>query len=323
MKNLAFAAEDAREIDKARWMYLKLVSGLGHLENLPYEGSKVEESKMILLKAAKFYKRIGDHAEADRIIQKFFQLEGSMKNSISEMQKSSLFEEFLEKTLPLEIAFDSFTFANIFPPLHRIIMYSRRVPRSLFPATGNTGISMPKDFIGRTPLHVAAEKGDVELLQLFIEQGCSIEARDELGRTPLFLAASLGQDAAFEFLLSRGASLQVRDHASHFLMEVAARGNHTVIIQGLVDAKCDVNEKALGRLSGSRTLPALHAAAEKGHFEAVHLLIECGADPFTQAHDTRKTAEQLARDHNFTYVADFLKRKRISLGKTPMDKPLI
>jgi len=309
MKKLAFEAEDAEETDKARWMYQQLISGLDYLEDLPSE-----ENKMILFKVAGFYKGIGDRAEADRIIQRFFRLEGSINGS-SQEKLCSLFREFLEKTLPLEITSDSSTFTNIFPPLHRIVLYSRPVLRPLFQTSEKTGISLPKDFIGRTPLHVAAEKGDVEHLRFFIEQDCSIETRDELGRTPLFLAASLGQEAAFEMLHSKGANLHVRDRASHFLMEVAARGNHTAIIRRLFDAKCDVNEKALSRLSFNRALPALHAAAEKGHFEAVHLLIECGADPLTQAPDSGKTAEQLSRDRGFTYVAEFLERKVVSLRK--------
>ena len=307
MKNRAFAAEDAGKDDRARWMYQKLIDGLDNLEDPPYE-----ESKMILLRVARFYKRVGDYTEADHIIQKFFLLKDLMSDSSLEKLCSSLFEEFLEKTLPSEISFDLFTFTNIFPPLHRIVKYSRHVPRSLFRPSRHTGISLPKDFIGRTLLHVAAEKGNLEFLRFFIDQGHSIEARDELGRTPIFIAASLGRVAALDLLRNEGANLRVRDLASHFLMEVAARGNHTAIIRRLVDADCDVNKIALSKFAPNRALPALYAAAEKGHFEAVHLLIECDADPFTEALNTGKTAEQLSRDNGFTYVADFLKSRMAS-----------
>lgn len=60
-----------------------------------------------------------------------------------------------------------------------------------------------------------------------------------------------------------------------------------------------VNENVLGG-----AYQPLHAAAEKGHLEAVQLLIKKGARPRLLKMPEKKKASQLARDNGFTIVAD-------------------
>jgi ankyrin repeat protein len=62
------------------------------------------------------------------------------------------------------------------------------------------------DWLGITPLHQFARKGDVEKATLFIEHGADVHARDEdLCSTPLGWAAKYGQAAMVELLLKYGA----------------------------------------------------------------------------------------------------------------------
>jgi ankyrin repeat protein len=63
------------------------------------------------------------------------------------------------------------------------------------------------DWLGITPLHEFARKGDIEKAALFLDHGANIEARDEdICSRPLGWAAKFGQQAMVEFLLHRGAS---------------------------------------------------------------------------------------------------------------------
>lgn len=65
---------------------------------------------------------------------------------------------------------------------------------------------------GQTPLHVAAMNNQVEAMELFLDAGAAIDARDEDGRTPLHLAVSYGQEEAADLLRARGASTSILDH---------------------------------------------------------------------------------------------------------------
>jgi ankyrin repeat protein len=68
------------------------------------------------------------------------------------------------------------------------------------------------DWLGVTPLHHLARKGDVEVATIFIDHGADLHARDEdICSTPLGWAAKFGQSAMVELLLKRGAKTNLLD----------------------------------------------------------------------------------------------------------------
>jgi ankyrin repeat protein len=63
-------------------------------------------------------------------------------------------------------------------------------------------------WLGIAPLHVFAQKGDVEKAGWFLDHGANLEARDEdICSRPLGWAARFGQKEMVEFLLARGAKV--------------------------------------------------------------------------------------------------------------------
>jgi ankyrin repeat protein len=63
------------------------------------------------------------------------------------------------------------------------------------------------DWLGITPLHHLARKGDVETTTIFLEHGADLHARDEdICSTPLGWAAKYGKTAMVELLLKHGAT---------------------------------------------------------------------------------------------------------------------
>ena len=58
---------------------------------------------------------------------------------------------------------------------------------------------------GMTPLHLAVEKGLLEIASLLLDRGADINAEDHLDRTPLHIAILLGDLEMVSLLLDRGA----------------------------------------------------------------------------------------------------------------------
>ncbi|MDO8388927.1 MAG: ankyrin repeat domain-containing protein [Actinomycetota bacterium] len=68
---------------------------------------------------------------------------------------------------------------------------------------------MPNDRDGRSQLHNAAMRGDLEEVQRLLEVGSEVDGQDRRGFTPLHFAAQASHVA--EKLLAAGASTNVRD----------------------------------------------------------------------------------------------------------------
>ena len=68
------------------------------------------------------------------------------------------------------------------------------------------------DWLGITPLHEFARKGDLEKAAIFLDHGANLHTRDEdICSTPLGWAAKSGQKQMVEWLLARGAKPNLPD----------------------------------------------------------------------------------------------------------------
>lgn len=75
---------------------------------------------------------------------------------------------------------------------------------------------------GSTYLHDAALAGAPKILDLFLDHGAEIDARDpETGATPLIFAAAMARFSAVALLLRRGADPALRDRAGHTALDRA------------------------------------------------------------------------------------------------------
>lgn len=121
------------------------------------------------------------------------------------------------------------------------------------------------DTCSNTPLHVAAENGQVEIMMLLISKGANVEACNRFQETPLHRAAKTGQLEAVKILLNAKADVNAlnEDHTTP-LYEAASYGtvyfcgekNYNILpyiktIQILLDhgAKVDIKD-----LNGKTTL---------------------------------------------------------------------
>ena len=299
MVALCGQAREHGNVDRTRWMCLRLQRAMEDAQCLTDQ-----ERLYTMLEIHKFHNNCKDVSEADSIAQALLQL--NCINSSSEPQATELFTSSIETSLSRGSS-ETSQVDDIQPPLHRLAGLGKQALFSILNKAAASGIAPKSDFIGRTLLHVAAEKGDALLLEHLLNLGKSfpsfkldIDGRDLARRTPLYLATSHGQESTYRLLRSWGASLEVRSGASHTLLAMAARANHIPIMEDLIEADCPIDERVLPALGGCPPLPA---AAERGALEAVQLLIERGANREIRKMPDQKTAAQLARDNGHHGVA--------------------
>jgi ankyrin repeat protein len=89
------------------------------------------------------------------------------------------------------------------------------------------------DWLGVTPLHQFARKGEAEKAELFIAHGADLNARDEdICSTPLGWAAKFGQLEMAELLLKHGAKPNLPDDPAWATpLAWAARRGHAGIVE--------------------------------------------------------------------------------------------
>jgi ankyrin repeat protein len=167
----------------------------------------------------------------------------------------------------------------------------------------------PKSFDLSTPLHAASSLNRLQAAQLLLQSGANVEARPSHGATPLMIAASLNHHEMIELLHTQGHANLDATHpyanttALHFAAErgniesirilchlganpnfankiggtplhTASDSNQPNAVRTLLLECPEVNINAL--LNGDTT--PLYLAAQRGHDQVVHILIDHGAN---------------------------------------------
>lgn len=78
------------------------------------------------------------------------------------------------------------------------------------------------------PLHIAAQKGSVEHIQMLVQHGVLLEEKDLNGKTPLHFAAIAGQEAIAQYLLEKGANFEALSNEKENVL-------HFAITSGCID----------------------------------------------------------------------------------------
>ncbi|EXF72946.1 hypothetical protein CFIO01_04652 [Colletotrichum fioriniae PJ7] len=95
----------------------------------------------------------------------------------------------------------------------------------------------PEDMVGllnqhdkqdRSPLHLSAQKGDLETVRALVDAGADIDIEDALARTPVYFAEQHGESEIKDFLISRGARIGVPRIET---VEVELEDGRTVLVE--------------------------------------------------------------------------------------------
>ena len=90
-----------------------------------------------------------------------------------------------------------------------------------------------QDLDGSSALHLAADGGHREIIDLLIDKGARLDTVDQLGRTPLHRSAFLGYGAATKLLVDRGAVLHAVDNDGHTARDLAEEMDQGPAIKAL------------------------------------------------------------------------------------------
>jgi len=210
---------------------------------------------------------------------------------------------------------------------NQLLKDKRRIKAELFNAVQSNSIQrvqelfMPKhhenDILidpdakksGLRPLHLAAKYGYMEIIDILINHGASLDAKDPDGKTPLMTALHNHRYQSARLLLDMGADPDIIDNNGQTALHLVALDKRTEheaninIIETLINHKASMNlvdssgqtplMKAIKNMhniivnellgcganhnTGHNSFPPLHLASKRGNNDAIRLLMSHGA----------------------------------------------
>jgi ankyrin repeat protein len=188
------------------------------------------------------------------------------------------------------------------PPLRYLMSWSRTPDGARWLLEHGADPNLAWGELEDAPLHVAAERWDIPMVELLVKHGADIQRRRGDGRTPFTLAALHGNREIAEWLLAHGAkdersplerfvsacangdgeraqaalrdkpelrSQLTREH--HLLMQVPAERGDARILETMLACGFDPN------VGDKDHVTPLHRAAMAGRVDAVRVLLAHGA----------------------------------------------
>ncbi|KAG7383460.1 hypothetical protein PHYPSEUDO_003622 [Phytophthora pseudosyringae] len=100
-----------------------------------------------------------------------------------------------------------------------------------------------RGLLGCSPVHHAAARGHLDVLQLLLDFGWGVDVRNDARETPLHLACFDGHVPVAEFLLDRGADIDARTSDDETPLFYAARKGQYRTVRLLARRECDLAVK--------------------------------------------------------------------------------
>jgi ankyrin repeat protein/L-ascorbate metabolism protein UlaG (beta-lactamase superfamily) len=128
------------------------------------------------------------------------------------------------------------------------------------------------DRFSSLPLHLAAQAGNLEIVDVLLDAGVDVDCGDVDESTPLHVAAMTRHQDVVALLLKHGADVNKRDKNGAYALSFAASGGDAAVVRQILDAGADLN------YFNRQGLSLFHFAAARGLTELFDLLIERGHD---------------------------------------------
>ncbi|XP_014439646.1 GA-binding protein subunit beta-2 [Tupaia chinensis] len=130
------------------------------------------------------------------------------------------------------------------------------------------GAPFTTDWLGTSPLHLAAQYGHYSTAEVLLRAGVSRDARTKVDRTPLHMAAADGHAHVVELLVRNGADVNAKDMLKMTALHWATEHHHRDVVELLIKYGADVH--AFSKFDKS----AFDIALEKNNAEILVILQE-------------------------------------------------
>lgn len=157
------------------------------------------------------------------------------------------------------------------------------------------------DFRGRTPLHLAASKNHVHVVEFLLENEAAVDPKSDERRTPLVFAASHGAVDVVKLLMERGADVTIRDTELQSVLHAAV--GHPRVMEILLQSPAVmslITEKDVQGFS------AVHYAAKKGDVKDVELFVAKNKTAASVTSDSLDTPIHVAAKYGWTEAIEKL-----------------
>uniref|UniRef100_A0A8C3GVH9 Ankyrin repeat domain 6 n=1 Tax=Corvus moneduloides TaxID=1196302 RepID=A0A8C3GVH9_CORMO len=146
----------------------------------------------------------------------------------------------------------------------------------------NRGAKVAVTKHGRTPLHLAAHKGHLHVVQVLLKAGCDLDIQDDGDQTALHRAAVVGNTDIIATLIQEGCALDRQDKDGNTALHEACWHGFSQSAKVLVKAGANV----LAKNKAGNT--PLHLACQNSHSQSTRVLLLGGsrADLKNNAGDT-------------------------------------
>jgi ankyrin repeat protein len=159
-------------------------------------------------------------------------------------------------------------------PLHYAALHSSDILERLLQKGANVNVTTTSaDLEGATPLHIAAEFGQLKWVRLLLQRGANPNALMLNGRTPIVHACKEGQAEIVKTLLEAGADLRLPLISP---LQVAVLSKDLTVVKAVLSGSPDIHMK------DEHGNTALHYAYGIKSLPIIRELEKAGADPELQ-----------------------------------------
>ena len=131
-----------------------------------------------------------------------------------------------------------------------------------------------KNYAGIAPLAIAAEKGNMEIIQLLVDTGkADVNDKSSYGITPLIAAAAMGRGNVIEYLVAHGADVNAKDDMGKTALLYAVNFDQPQAIESLIKE----DNTAVNVPDSQGNAPLIYAS-QRGLVNNVKMLLKYGAD---------------------------------------------